>query len=142
MIMNCGLIWEMQDCDGVPVAGLTWAQSDSRNKTALAATPAVFRKFRREESAVLRLRLCGLLAEDSGRFCDLLIPSPRLLKQDSPKCFGFATSFPMRDLQFTAADSCGGAGRRSAGPSAEDPRRAHIDSSNCTYRPVVVSLLQ
>src|SRR6266567_2754272 len=60
----------------VALSGLLWAQRDFRIKTVPATPAAVFRKFRREELAVWRVRFREFLGEDSRCFRDVLIMSP------------------------------------------------------------------
>jgi hypothetical protein len=79
--MNFGLIFGNAKSRLAGFAGFPWAQGESRTKTVAAATPAVFRKLRREESASPGARFFALL-EDSDRFRRLLMVYP-ILVQDS-----------------------------------------------------------
>ena len=79
--MNFGLIFGNAKSRLAGFAGFPWAQGESRTKTVAAATPAVFRKVRREESASPCARFFPLM-EDSGRFRRLLMVHP-ILVQDS-----------------------------------------------------------
>src|SRR5713101_2404607 len=92
----------------VALSGLLWAQRDFRIKTVLATPAAVFRKFRREALAVMRVRFGEFLGEDSGCFRDVLILCPAYWCR-IVQIFWFAPPFtkPLRSVNHRAVSSSG-----------------------------------